>query len=256
MRCSKLWAAAGVVVLAANLGAIVSGLSNRGHAPGGTLELTERELALPTLFEDSTVLLLELQWAAYPCEPQDERAPAWLTPAKLGELGFDCREPVTSPHADDHYGAMAPRSVCVVLEFEGEAEKESSRQRTSRTRLFAVDAGREPARLREKYPDISRHVIVRAVVRPFLRTRNPADGKLLAEPRLGGWIQEVQPNSVFVPPPHSTVLQGLPRRPGAERNGPPLPPRYAVAVSWGTHYEPWVRSVRLLPAPADGETKP
>jgi len=250
MPAPWLWTAAAVLIVAANLGAVLSGWRNRSATPGGTVELTERELTLPTFFEDSTVLLLDLEWAAFPSDPPDERAAGWLTSAKLEELGFDCREPITSPHAPDHYGAMLPRSVYVVLEFEGDAGKEMGRQRALRTHLFAVDAGRDPAVLRAKHPQASRHVIARALVRPWVRTLDPISQEPLAVPRLSARIQELQPGLIFVPRPYSTVLEGLRHRPTAGQNGPHTPPRYAVTVSWGAHHEPWVRSVRLLASDA------
>jgi len=244
---SWLWVGAALVVLAANLGAVVSGLRNRSEDRGGTIELTERELRLPQLMGESTVMLLGLQWAAQGNESWDRGAPVWLTAAKLEELGFDCREPATAPGARDYYNSMAPRTVYLVLEFEGQAWQEASRHRKPRTHLYAVDAGSDSSALRQRYPDSSRHAVARAVIRPLLQTHNPVDDRPLAEPRLTGWIQELLPGQIFVPRPHSTVLQGL-RRPGGQEGGDAdSPPRYAVTVSWGTRCEPWIRSVRLLP---------
>ncbi len=247
-----LWVAAAAVMVAANLGGVVSGFRNRSGAPGGTLELTERELRLPGLFGESTVLLLGLQWAVHPSEPHEPHVPAWLTAAKLEELGFDCREPLTNSHAPKHYNSMAARSAYLVLELDGPASEEASRPAKPRTHLLAVDVGRAPATLRERYPDTGRHAIVRALIRPFFQTHHPVDHKPLAEPRLGAQVQELLPSQVFVPRPFNAVLQRLGVLPGERGDDGGLPPRYVVTVSWGAHYEPWVRSVRLLPAPSSG----
>jgi hypothetical protein len=67
-------------------------------------------------------------------------------------------------------------------------------------------------------------------------------------------IQEILPSQLFVPKPYNQLLQGL-RRPAAEHEkSSDTPPRYAVTVSWGTDYLPWVREVRLLPQAAGGGT--
>jgi hypothetical protein len=238
--------AAAAVVLAANAWVVVSALQNRGGAPGGTAELMERELRLQPVSEDSTAVLLELRWKVTSNEPDDDGAPAWLNAAKLKELGFNCSLPVTSPHAADHYNTMPPALFYVVLEFDIEAARKAGRSQTSR--LWVVDLGRDALQLRSKYPDPARHLISRGVVQPFLKNRSGRENRLLPQPRLSARVQSVLPQFIFVPAPQSSVLQGLRRRPGSPKEQDDLEPRYAVTVSWGTRYEPWVRSIRLLPA--------
>ena len=55
------------------------------------------------------------------------------------------------------------------------------------------------------------------------------------------------PHQIFVPPPHNKALLSR-RRGDRPQEQEDKEPRYAVAVSWGHDYEPWVRGVRLLPA--------
>ncbi|NMD20282.1 MAG: DUF4824 family protein [Verrucomicrobia bacterium] len=90
-------------------------------------------------------------------------------------MGFGCREAATAPRARDYYNSMAPRTVYLVLEFEGQAWQEASRHRRPRTHLYAVDAGPDSRALRERYPDSSRHAIVRAVIRPMFQMRMPEE---------------------------------------------------------------------------------
>jgi hypothetical protein len=241
-----LWLAAALVVLVSNAWVLVSASWNRGDAIGGTVELTERELRLQPLAGDSTAFVLELRWDVDANEPDDDGAPGWLNTAKLQELGFDCRVPVDSPHAREHYRSLPPAWVYVVLEFDGGAARKPGRRRP--TRLVAVDVGHDPGQLRTRYPDLGRHIISRGVVKPFLKGRATLDGRPLSNPRLSAQIQSLQPTTLFVPPPHHRVLQDLRRHDDAKSAHEQNQPRYAATVSWGRRYEPWIRNIRLLPA--------
>lgn len=246
--------AAAAVVLASNAWVLIWAKRNQTDARGGTVELTERELRLPPMIGDSTALLLELKWDVSASTPEEEGLPDWMTATKLAELGFDCALPVASPEARDHYSSLSSALVYLVLEYEGEAWKSARPDRRSKTRLFVVDAGRNALRLREKYPDAARHIITRGVVRPFLQQPGPRDGTPDAQPRLRGRIETVLPHQIFVPQPYNKVLQSLRRRDDRSQEPADKEPHYAVAVSWGAVYEPWVREVRLLPA-ADAGAK-
>lgn len=238
--------AAAALVLASNAWILVTTAHNRSEATGGTVELTEREIGLPPMWGDSTAIFLELKWDVMSEDRGHRRSPDWLTVAKLGELGFDCRMSVTDPDARGHYAMMPPAPVYLVLEYEGEAWKTAPRGPERRTRLFAVDAGLDAPRLRQKYPDSSRHIVARAVVGLTLEDRNFRDGAPLSEPRLRGWIQTLFPSRIFLPPPYSKVLQVLRRRGEDSEEGPGSEPRFAVKVSWGRDHEPWVEGLRLL----------
>lgn len=248
--------AAATVVVAAHLWGLRSSWQNRSHAAGGTVELTEREVTLPPIIGDSTALDLGLRWEFETKSEADRGTPDWLDATKLAELGFDCRLAPTHPEARDHYDSQPARPVYLVIEYGGEAWRASERRAPSGpakrdpqrdSRLFAVDAGQDPGALRQKYPDTAQYLITRGVVR-ITRRGATADEPRSGQPRLRGWV-EVVPGRIFVPRPHCQVLQGLRHREG-ERPSPPATPRYAVTVSWGTRYEPWVQAVRLLPGAA------
>jgi hypothetical protein len=242
--------AAMALVLVSSVWVLVSSARNRSDAAGGSVELTERELRLPPALGESTVLFLTLRWDVPSSDPDDDRAPDWLTPAKLTELGLDCSMPATSPDAKAHYAAALAVPAYVVLEHEGETWKRARRSPHRTSRLFAVDAGREAAPLRETYRDPGRYVIAQAIVRVGLQDRDSRDGALLAEPRLHGWIEAVLPDQIFVPPPHCDLLQGLRGGWEAPEDEARREPRFAARISWGRSHEPWVESVRLL-SPGD-----
>ena len=237
---------AAAVVLAANAWTLIAARCNRGGPSRGTMELTERELRLVQVPWESTATLLEVRWDVLSEPPRYRGPPAWLDATKLAELGFDCTVPVSSPNAKEHYTSMPATLVYLVLEYEGEAWRQARRDRKPKTRLFVVDAGRDARRLRDRYADAKIYVVVRGVVRLSYQKRGFPDGTPLATPRLQGWIESILPSQIFVPQPFSRRLEGFRHR------GPPAPeppegePRFAVTVSWGSNYEPWVHGVRPL----------
>ena len=245
MKRAIVLAAAGVI-LAANAWPLISVSRNRSDAPGGTVELTERELLLPSRSGESTAVFLELDWDTLSISPEHRWEPQWLDAAKLPELGFDCRVAVTHPDARKHYRSMRTALVFLVLEYEGEAWKQASPNRKRKTRLFAVDAGRHPHRLREKYADTARYIITRGLVNLRFQERSIPEEKRLPQPRLQGWIEAVLPDRIFVPLPHSKVLEDLRHGGGSSHDGVEGGPRFAVTVSWGRNHEPWMSGVRRI----------
>jgi hypothetical protein len=238
MKRVLLWAAV-VLVLVANGWGFLGAWRNRTEPRGGKLELTERELRLESPAMESTVTVLRLNWNVVTPGHQGH-GPAWLDAAKLAELGFDCRVAVSSPSAHNHYESMPSRPVFLALEYEGEAWRDAGTQAKPKTRLFVVDAARDPQRLRERYPDAQHYVICRGLVRLVFRE---GDGRTPPTPWIGGAIDSLRPDELFVPLPHSRVLREL-RRGGSQGPDHSHEPRYAVRVCWGANYEPWIEGIR------------
>jgi hypothetical protein len=235
------------IVLITQASVLVSVSQNRRDTPGGTVELTERELHLPRADSESTAIFLELEWDTLTAPEDRRRAPLWLDAAKLSELGFDCHLPVTHPHAGAYYKSLAAKPVFVVLEHEGQAWKNAPSDRRRKTRLFAVDAGRNASQLREQYTDMGRFIIARALVGLTFQDRSDPDYKLLPQPRLQGRIVRIMPSQIFVPLPYSKTLQGLRVRNDSVQDPDEREPRFAATISWGRHHEPWVTAIRRLP---------
>lgn len=210
------------------------------------LPLTERELELPFLIGDSTVLALDVRWEARSSDPHTERFPDWLEATKLAELGFDCRVPLTSPAARRHYNSQSARPLFVVLELAQESLSRPGRSVGQGTRLIAVDGGLDAQELRREYSDETRYVITRTVAGVSFE-RHERDGRVLPEPRLRGWLGPLLPNTIFVPKPWCGLLQRLRRSDNTPEGAPEGGSRFVAKVSWGANLEPWVRDVRLLP---------
>jgi len=235
---------AAILIVLANAWALVSVWLNRADAPGGTVELTERELRLERVSDESTVLFLEIEWDTLHSTFRGRRDPDWLDAAKMAELGFP-PQPTLAPTNDEHHRYRrytAP--VYAVLEFEGEAWRQAPSDRRQSTRLFAIDAGRDPQVLRERYPDPIRHIISPALIQSFLERRTSPEGERL-QPRLRGSLRHLLPPRIFISRPHCSVLANLPERDRDFDQQPAGDPRFTAIVSWGTDYAPWLREVRL-----------
>jgi hypothetical protein len=204
----------------------------------------------------------------------------WLDRAKLRELGFRADIDPSDPAAQEACEREGGRSIFLVLEFEGEAwrrwladredrvgelrrkvesgaadrkelqdaEALLALDRVMRSRLFPVDAGLDLESLRRRYPDPSRHLVVRGIV--SLAVIRPEGGPA----RLDS-ILEVLPDKVHVPVGIRPLL--LPflaretqeqafereRKEGEAAWPAPAPPRYRAVLAFGRRLEPWLVSV-------------
>jgi hypothetical protein len=245
-----LWLASAVVV-ASNLCALGLAAINRQGEPEAALQLTERELTLVPGGTENTAISLRLRWT----DPgKFDGEVGWFDRAKLVELGFDCRLPVTAKNSQ-HYRRMPSRQAYVALECDGPAWQRyaaslpagaNPRVGDNEPHLVLIDVARDAARLRARYPDRTRVVIAQAVVGVAVvheRGREPA---------LKGQVVEVLPSELYLPRDLRLILEPLAVRPDRARaNGPtraalsPRGPRYEVAVRWGRSLEPWVESIRV-----------
>lgn len=246
MRSALLLATAGIV-LAANGWGIRQYLGNRTEPRGGTMELTERELHLEDVALESTVCVLRLKWNVLRTGEREDGPVVWLNAVKLSELGFNCGLPLASPNARNHYSSMPARPVFLALEYEGEGWRKAGASSKGDSRLWIVDAARDPRQLRARYPGAQRYAIARGLVRLVFRDRENDDRPGLRTPRLEGEIEGVTPGGVFVPLPHSRVLQAFRRTNAGPEASRPSEPRFAVRLCWGANYEPLVEGIRLLP---------
>ena len=247
---------AAALVLAADAFVLAEAAYNRSGSPTAAIELTERELRLMRPHRESTFLLLRLAW-----EPpvwgrsgfEDE--PGWFDQAKLEELGYDCRIPLTDPSASAHYRAMQAREVFAVLEYNRAEPAGADENRSVLSRLTAVDAGRDLAVLRKKYPDAQRFLIVPAMARLLYEQRwDPNIRARVGRAYLRGAVTELLAGEISVPHSERRLFEALDRTsdeylltPEGHERGP----RYAAVLYYGKNHEPWIGACRAL-----GRAKP
>ncbi len=273
----KLFGLALAVVLAANIVVLAGVAANRRGEPEAKAALTERELRMPySLHRENSGLALQLVWRTLARETDGEgiyyesRSPAWLDAGKLRELGFA----VDRMLAAERQKEEIPREVLVVLEQDGpawreavrraeaalaaeearwraksddrllrerfdEAGKRLQRERSSASRLFAVDAGLDIVQLRGKYGDRSRYLIVRGQVRPTLAVAG--GGKR----SLQGYIAGLAGEGIHVPLGRRQIFDALLRQDKSRRDDF-AEPRYRVELAWGRRLEPWIVAVERL----------
>ena len=265
------------ICLALALVVVVSGVVlvgvyfNRHGQPDADMNLTERELSLGPMDEENSVVTLHLNWRAPVGDKSD-----WFGPDKLKDVGFDCDVPASAPEARMRYAKMLPRKAFAVFEYAGAAwkahlakEREQLAELASGlaegtvtrkqletaqrslewdevagSRLYVVDVGKDPRKLRGRYNDAKRYIVAPVLVR--LQLDAPL-GKLT------GSIEKVLSDTVQVP---ADMVRGLGKLGGRggeggrwsypmrqAPDGKPQPARYAVRLCYGKRFEPWVVAV-------------
>ncbi len=240
--------------------------------------------------KENTGMSLRLNWNEYPVYSKFLHRNSrglkydWFDQAKLEAVGFDCSMPLTDAKAELHYDKMLPRKAYAVLEFERiawdawrareeqdlsefaervkkgaatqkdlkEAQKEYEHELKTHSRLFAVDAGRYPDKLRQQYPDNRRYLIVPAKVRLMFTRRHNDETRKSEPPKLTGYITELLVDEIHVPKSMRAVLDALVVK-GKSKPETYYPydmnkqePRYKVTLTYGKRYEPWVANIQAI----------
>jgi hypothetical protein len=224
--------------------------------------------------EENSGLALQLTWRTLPGTKDEndyynERTPGWLGADKLTELGFALDDKPSLTGETTYQRQPISREVFIVLEYDGEpyreavhraemalekeqkalalnpggeslrrkvewAEERVQRERTEETRLFAIDAGLDADRLREKYGDRTRYIITTGLVRPLYLSTESRDA-------VAGYISRLSVSSIHVP---LNLRRTLPSRSNSPKSiGAP---RYQVNLAFGKRLEPWILSVQEI----------
>ena len=275
------------LVLVAIGAALLHAGQNRRGEPDAALELTERELTVRWGDEDNSGVSLDIVYRL-PNPACDRLAPVkpdsvceWFNRNRLAAAGFDVARPLDDSAAVASYRKTLPRLVWVVLEYDGpawaawlareKAEADSARRAaapaprekgTDRdyewnryqsdlragSRLFVVEVGRDPAALRERFPDRSRYIITRSTVYlDYVDADRDTAGRITRRAYLSGSVRQLRPGRLHVPRQHRAVLDSIRATPGRKRYDLPAAstplPRYRVTVVYGREHEPWVDGV-------------
>lgn len=272
MTRSGALVAAGLVV-GVNAFALARVAANRAGQPDAQMLLTERELPVAYSWrqaetETSAVALrIDVDHPAWRRpEGSDLDTLRWLDAAKLAELGFDVRLPGNSADAASFLARQLTRKAYAVIEYQGPVgsafraalertygpgarpgprsaeawESQAARREIQGgSRLFIVDAGRDPAALRTRYPDRRRYLILPAEVAAQVDPGGDGPGAFRATGRVALLV-----NEVVVPRRMQSGLPAPSRREGwaAELHEP----RYEVTLRAGSLHEPWIEALRPL----------
>lgn len=273
----RLFAFGFVLLVATNSIVLSGVASNRSGEPESQIILTERELRLPyqNRKEDSG-LALQLTWRVLNMDEKYDSSswttPAWFNSEKLEELGFKIDDFLNSSGDKKRDKEPIPKEVYIVLEKEGapyrevikraeaalkreesllqlnpedkelrekfeNAEKRLERERTSESRLFAIDAGLDPWALREKYGDRTCFVIAKGSVKP-----NYWDKK---DRYIFGYISKLSVTDVHVPLEQRRTFDAILSE-NKTKTHDFTSPRFEVKLAYGSRFEPWIASAEPI----------
>ena len=200
----------------------------------------------------------------------------WFNKEKLAALGFDVSQPVNGDMEERHYQRLSEKEVFLVLEYNGtayqavleaaqkqvddllaeqstaqnngkknknhklsRAENNLSREKTSASRLFVIDAGLDRDALRKKYANRTKYLLMKGLVKARITNNRAGD-----EPRLTGYIKSLSNKTVHVPLQHHEVLEATVAE-GTHRKQND-PPRFEATINIGQRLDPWLVAVKGL----------
>lgn len=247
-----------------------------------TITETELQLPY-RVHEENSGLTLRLVWRALGQDEDynnynNWRSPVWFSAKKLEELGFNIDKYLRSKDDVSFYKQPIPKEVFIVLENNGEpyreavkraeivlekekdlfklnsedkrlhdnferAEKRLKRERITASRLFAIDAGLNPQRLREKYHDRTRFIITKGLVKPRYNYNKKRK-------EVSGYITKLSVASIHVPLKHRKIFDAILIQDKSKKNEF-RPPRYEVVLAYGSRFEPWIVSVQHMADKSD-----
>lgn len=264
-----LFSLAFIIVLASNSVVLIGATLNRSGTPTAMLAMSERELSLPSAYNDeNSVLAMQIKWRVLQPSTKNSKSlgyvqTAWLNAEKLQELGFDL-------------SAKPPwleREVFLALELNGanyqqalkqaqanfdqdieiinnndslkagerqrrvEQQKKSlQRQQHEYSRLYVIDAATNADDLLSAYNDPQQYIITKGIVRAY--EVNNKDSTFIS-----GQIINLSVQSINVPIKHSKVIKALQTKPSRGWQEIKFS-RYQVNVAYGTRFEPWIEKVQ------------
>ncbi len=248
---------------------------NHSSKPDATITLTERELPVESFWEyssrkENSGISLRLSWNSHTFwQSSVENSlgdTTWFDKTKLESLGFRCSLPVTDPDAEIYYHKQLLRKSFAVLEYNGVAWQEWLRRATERekpkkvacyketsSRLFVIDVGNDPERLRQMYPDRSKFIIVPAKVGLLYGSRATGAGKRTLQPILRGYVAEVLVDEINVPHNLKRRLEEI-RKAAVHEKADACEetyqwknePSYMVTLHVGRRYEPWIADIKPI----------
>lgn len=251
---SKLFIASFALLILTNVVVLLGVYLNRSSEPTSHATLTQRELRLPySVNKENSNISLKLVYRIFNKQRYSRNAD-WLNLAKLKELGFN-----TDKYLYTQSRRQTPsKEVFVVLEYDGQAYKDSlklaeerftekealykanntnnnkrafenakrnlTREQTSASRLFAIDAGLDANALRQQYLSKDKYLVVKGLVKVI---------KGYKHQQAHGYIQQLNVQKIHLPYEFKHLIQGV-------------KPKYSVELNYGSRYEPWISSFKRI----------
>lgn len=194
----------------------------------------------------------------------------WLKDAQLRELGFDVVDDVDSDAGKERVYKQPSRRAWLVLEYDGPAyqkalaiARKAAERAAARTqanpgdselqerlnsargevrdlerfasRLFVVDAGRDAAALRKRYPDRQHYVVVGGRLDVVIGGPTEHD-------RMVAQVIEIDAGTIRVPNPYRAIVEPFVQ----DNRYSNREPRFAATVNFGRRFEPWISDLKLL----------
>ena len=267
------------IIIASNVIALAGVAYNRSGAPDTLIELSERELRMPSFYRmsrENTGLSLRIN-----CRVDDGQShgyanshcngrPVWLDQAKLIELGFDLKNRDAGNEGLFDNTIELPREIYLVLEYNGAAYQKALAEAAQNLReqqaLLANNPGKEEFEKRaeraQKRFDNEQHRNSRLfaidagrdkvglqaayadgsryiVMRALVRVQR---NRVRNEETWKGYLSGLLINAINIPLEHRTPFQTLEKEARRHRRSK-QPSRYTVRVAVGQRAEPWVLAV-------------
>lgn len=237
------------------------------------------------IHKENSGLSLRLDWRALGRDEDnsnymDRRSPAWFNAEKLEELGFKINNNLSSKGNENFYRQSIPKEVFVVLENDGEpyrvavkraevafekeggllksnpedkrlrgnlerSEEKLKHMRITESRLFAIDAGLDPKKLRNKYEDQTRFIIAKGLVKPTYHGDNKRE-------EVVGYITKLSIENIHVPLNYRKIFDIVLAQEKSKHNEF-VAPRYKVELVYGSRLEPWIMSVESIDAKSNNK---
>lgn len=207
-----------VVVAVTNLLGLAHAWMNRTGQPDAAIALTGQELSVARTLESDTSIDFEIRTDA------GNAASGLVNQTTLKHLGFQLEKQAGHPAALFYYRKQPHRLAFIAL----------TRTPDPEPRFRVVDAARNAAALRGRYPDTATTIILPGVVSIEARPAMPAQEGYPATPAIITALVREIPTRIHIPKPFSTAVRG----PGKN---------FRLHVRYGRFHEPWVTGVDILP---------
>ena len=287
MRRYGIWLAVGLVVVV-NLVILGGVAWNRSGQPEARMLLSERELRLAGGGTENSGLSLHLAWrhqgdavqdwfdqkhleaVGYDCSrvpdtPAAERYyrkqlphRAYLVLEFEGNLYRRWKEKLNARYRELETVTGGTESEKKNREWE---LKQISLQLVEESRLFAMDVGSDPKLLRQKYTDTAHYLILPALVRLQMEYRTTDQQQSKQRHKLTGYVERVLVSQIHLPRDLGAEVRLATKGSGKivpyqDDNGWSYAPEatkkktvhYQIDLAVGKRYEPWVRSVQVMPS--------